>query len=624
MGTRASVAVEGDTAAVQPLAFLRQHHPFSELDDDALADVGSSLEIVFAAAGETLLVEAGAPAEAVGVIRKGALELVTGDVVIDQLEAGDAYGLTSVMTKQPPTVTVRAVEDTLHYLIPGDVVRRVFGTGGGVATVWAIARQRIRAADAVARSARAADPRFARIGSLVRRPLVTADPSINVADAAAVMRDQRVSSLVLQGGTVEAIVTDRDLRTKVVAARGSFEAPALEIATTPVLRAPAAMPAGEAILMMLAKGIHHLPVDDGGRLVGVVTDTDLMALEDGSAFSIRSAIDRAGSVEAVIDAARTYPGVVAALVEAGTDPVDVSRIVTIIIDAAATRLVKLAADELGDAPCAFAWIALGSAARHEPALDADQDHALAFGSGFEPTEHDAYFAALAERVTAGLEAIGFPRCHGDAMAVHSAMRAPLTTWQERFRTWIRQPNADGMILSSIGFDFRTIAGSLSADDALDAAVAEARLNPGFVRLLTKGALRHEPPTGFVRHLVVESKGEHRGALDVKHGGITIITSIARARAVAAGASVKDTLSRLSAAAHGGTLDPASATELDEAFRFLMELRLRHQAAQVRAGTPVDDFVDPHELGPIERSGLREAFRTIRGEQTALSVEVDAR
>jgi CBS domain-containing protein len=616
--------VEGDTAAVQPLAFLRQHHPFSELDDDALARIGSSLEIVFTPAADTLLVEAGAPAGAVGVIRKGALELVTGDVVIDQLEAGDAYGFTSVMTEQPPTVTVRAVEDTLSYLIPGDVVRRVFGTGDGVATVWAIARQRIRAADAVARSARTADPRFARIGSLVRRPLVTADPSITVAEAATMMRDQRVSSLVLQGGDIEAIVTDRDLRTKVVAERGSFDAPALQVATTPVLRAPAAMPAGEAILLMLAQGIHHLPVDDAGQLVGVVTDTDLMALEDGSAFSIRSAIDRAGSIEAVIDAARGYPAVVAALVEAGTDPIDVSRIVTIIIDAATTRLVKLAGDELGEPPCAFAWIALGSAARHEPALDADQDHALAFGSGFVPGEHDAYFAALAERVTAGLEAIGFPRCHGDAMAVHSAMRAPLTAWQERFRSWIRQPNADGMILSSIGFDFRTVAGSLPADDALDTAVAEARANPGFVRLLTKGALRHEPPTGFVRHLVVESKGEHRGTLDVKHGGITIVTSIARALAVAAGASVKDTLARLAAAAEGGMLDPASATELDEAFRFLMDLRLRHQAAQVRAGTPVDDFVDPHELGPIERSGLREAFRTIRGEQTALAVEVDAR
>jgi CBS domain-containing protein len=329
------------------------------------------------------------------------------------------------------------------------------------------------------------------------------------------------------------------------------------------------------------------------------------------------------SVEAVVEATRTFRSVVAALVDAGTDPIDVCRIVSIIIEAATARLVKHAGGELGEAPCAFAWITLGSVARHEPALDADQDHALAFGPGFDPPD-DAYFAALAERVTAGLEAIGFPRCHGDAMAVHSAMRAPLTAWQERIATWIRQPDADAMILSSIGFDFRTIAGSLPADDALDAAVADAHANPAFVRLLTKVALRHEPPTGFIKQLVVESKGEHRGTLDLKHGGITIVTSIARARAVAAGASVKDTPGRLAAAARGGTLEPASGAELDEAFRFLLDLRLRHQARQVRAGMPADDFVDPGDLGPVERSGLREAFHTIRREQQALAVEVDVR
>jgi CBS domain-containing protein len=609
---------------VQPLEFLRQYHPFSELDGDALERVGGSLEIVFIAAGETVLIEGGAVAEAVGVIRKGALELVTGDVLVDQLEPGDTYGFPSAMSQQPPSMTVRAVEDTLSYLIPANVARQVFGSPSGVATIWAIARQRIRAADAVARSARAADPRFARIGSLVRRPLVTADPSITVAQAATVMRDERVSSLLLQDGETEAIVTDRDLRTRVVAERGSFDGPAAGIATSPVRRAPSSMTAGEAILEMLTHGIHHLPVEDGGRIVGVVTDTDLIGLEDGSAFSMRGAIERAGSVEALIAATRGYPRVISGLVDAGTDPIDVCRIVSIIIDAATARLVRLAGDELGEAPCAFAWIALGSAARREPALDADQDHALAFGPGFDKEEHNDYFATLAERVTAGLEAIGFPRCNGDAMAVHPAMRAPLTGWQERFETWIRQPGADGMILSSIGFDFRTVAGTLPADDALDAAVAKARTDPGFVRLLTKGALRHEPPTGFVRHLVVESKGDHRGTLDLKHGGITIVTSIARARAVAVGAVAKDTLGRLAAAVRGGSLEAASGTDLDEAFRFLLDLRLRHQAAEVRAGRPVDDFVDPKDLGPIERGGLREAFHTIRREQQALAVEVDLR
>jgi CBS domain-containing protein len=138
------------------MAFLRQHHPFSELDDESAAAIARSLQIVHIPDGDAPLIEDGPPAGAVGVIRKGALQLVTGHVVIDELGPGDLYGLTSVMTEQPPSMTVRAVEDTLAYLVPANVARRVFASRSAAASVWAIARQRVRAADAAARVVRGA------------------------------------------------------------------------------------------------------------------------------------------------------------------------------------------------------------------------------------------------------------------------------------------------------------------------------------------------------------------------------------------------------------------------------------------------------------------------------------
>ena len=609
---------------MEPLTFLRQHHPFSELDEERLGDVGAVLEIAHIPAGEAVLHEGGAPAEAVGLIRKGELELSTGSVVVDLLEPGDAFGLTSVMTGQPPSMTVRAVEDTLCYLVPADVARRALTSAAAMASVWSIARQRVRAADAAARTTHGADPRFARIGTLVRRPPVTVEPGATVAEAAARMRDERVSSLLIREGDEWAIVTDRDLRTRVIAERGSFDRAVAEIASRPIHTATADTLAGEAILQMLELDIHHLPVAEQGRVLGVLTDSDLLDLDRGSPFAVRSAIARAATTHEVVFAARGFPAVVSTLVEAGADPIDVGRVVSVSAAAATARLLSLAIDDLGEAPCAFSWLALGSAARHERALHSDQDHALALGPGFRPEADDAYFADLAERVTAGLEAIGFPRCHGDAMAVHSAMRRPLPDWTERFRTWIHQPDADAMILSSIGFDFREVAGTLDAEPALDAAVAGARTNPAFLQLMARIALREEPPTGFIRSLVVAAKGEHKGTLDIKHGGITIVTSIARARAVAAGSAAKDTLSRLGAAVEAGALRPESGSDLAEAFRFLVDLRLRHQVAQVRAGVTPDDFVDPASLGTIERSGLREAFHAIRGEQQLLALELDIR
>ena len=604
------------------MTFLRQHHPFSELDADDLEQVRRTIQIVHLSAGESILEEGGEPADSVGMIRKGELELVTGDVVVDLLEPGDLFGLTSVMTELPPTMTVRAVDDTLCYLIPAPVARAALATPAATASVWAIARQRVRAADAAARTVRGADPRFARIGALVRREPVTIEASSSIADAAARMRDERVSSLLVESRAGLAIVTDRDLRSRVVAARGSFDQPVGDIATSPVETAPVETLAGEAMLRMLEFDIHHLPVVENGVVIGVITDTDLMDLDRGSPFAIRSAIGRARSTQAVVFAAKGFPLVVAGMVEAGADPIDASRVISVIGDAAAARLLALAVDDLGEPPCAFAWLSLGSAARHERSIRSDQDHALAVGDGDE--EHDLYFAELAERVTAGLEAIGFPRCRGDAMAVHRAMRRSLDDWAERFRTWISQPDADALILSSIGFDFREVAGTLPAEPALDAAVGAARTNEAFLRMLGRVALREEPPTGFVRGLVVESKGEHAGRLDLKHGGITIVTSIARARAIAAGATVKDTLGRLRAAVAAETLSQTSGDDLAEAFRFLLDLRLRHQVAQIRAGQPADDFVDPKELGTIERAGLRETFRSIRAEQHVLALELDLR
>jgi CBS domain-containing protein len=144
--------------------------------------------------------------------------------------------------------------------------------------------------------------------------------------------------------------------------------------------------------------------------------------------------------------------------------------------------------------------------------------------------------------------------------------------------------------------------------------------PAFLRHLARRALDEKPPTGFVRDLVVEPRGEHAGTVDVKHGGIVIVTNLARAYAVGAGVSAKRTLDRLRGAEAAGAIDAETREGLEEAFRFLWEVRLRHHLARVRAGQEPDDFVDPHELGSVARQGLKEAFRIVARAQRGLALE----
>ncbi|HEY5858768.1 MAG TPA: putative nucleotidyltransferase substrate binding domain-containing protein [Actinomycetota bacterium] len=599
--------------------FLGRYPPFDALTHEHLAEIAGSVEIEHFAAGVTILQQGGEPATAQYVIRKGAVELLDDGQLLDLLVEGELFGQFSLLAHESPTLTVRAQEDTLCYLVPAEVADAVLGSHAGMAFVIGSMRRRITSA--IEAAANAPDRRLTTIGELVRRDVVTTPPSTSVADAAALMAAERVSSLLIPVHEGWAIVTDRDLRTKVVAVRAGSELVVGEIATFPARMLPAQTLAGEALLSMFADGVHHFPVTDPhGKVIGVVTDTDLMGLGRHTPFAAKSAIERARTDAEVAEAGRELPQVVTTMVDARADPIDVGRVVSLIVDALTERLLQLAIAEHGDPPCAWAWLALGSAARHEQALRTDQDHALAYDPVEGQPDPDPYFAKMAEFVTAGLEAAGIPRCNGDAMATHPALRRPLDGFVDMFAEWMDRADQQATVLSSIGYDFRQVSGPLDAEPALVEAVRRARARPIFVRQLSRRALDLSPPTGFFRDLVVHAKGEHAGHLDIKHGGITIVNNLARVWAVRTGVAAKGTIARLSAAAVAGGMDTSVASELSEAFHFLWDVRLRHQVDQVKAGVAPDDFIDPKELASFSRSGLKEAFRAITRAQRLLRSE----
>jgi CBS domain-containing protein len=602
--------------------FLGRYPPFDGLSAERLAAVAAEVQIEHLPAGTVVLQQDGAPAEHLYVVRKGAVELLDDGRLLDLLGEGEAFGQFSLLAQGGPTATVRAHEDTLCYLIPPAVAEDVLGTSSGQAFVIGTMRERLRSS-AQAVASLGPDPQLIPVGTLVRREPVTVDPDVSVAEAAATMAAERVSCLLIPMDGDWGILTDRDLRSRVVAVRGDLDGPVRAVASFPALRLGAETPAGEALLRMFSQGLHHFPVAGGdGTITGVVTDTDLMGLTRHTPFAIKSAIERADSSDAVSAAGRELPQVVVAMVAVNADPVDVGRVAAMTVDAMTERLLQLGMAAQGDPPCAWAWLALGSAARHEQALKTDQDHALAYDPPpGETAAVDPYFAELAEFVTAGLEAAGIPRCNGDAMATQSALRKPIGEWVETFLGWIDDPDPTSSVLASIGYDFRQVAGPLHAEPVLDGAIKQARSHPAFLRHLSRRALDLRPPTGFFRNLVVEHGGEHAGRLDVKHGGISIVNNLARAYAVSAGSTAKGTVTRLDDAVVAGTLDADMGRELIEAFHFLWGVRLRHQSDQVRAGEAPDDFVDPATLGPVARSGLKEGFRVLARAQRLMASEL---
>jgi CBS domain-containing protein len=616
-----------DTPTVMQVeAFLARHPPFDSLETAELERVARSVQIEFFAAGTTILQQAGEPARSLYVVRTGAVELLDEGRVLDLLGEGEAFGHPSLLSGLGPAFAVRAHEDTLCYLVDRVVAEEVMATPSGLAFLTASLLRRERRAGLAREGESAAPVGLVRVGALIRRRPVICAPEATVREAAELMSKERVSAVLVSTEKGLGIMTDRDLRSRVLASSLPGETPVREVMSFPVITTSVDATADDVLLLMLEHGFHHTPVIDlKGQVVGVVSDGDLFGLERVAPFSVHRAIERATTELEVAEEASRLPEIVVALVEVETDPVEVGHIIAATIDAATRQLIALSLRELGEPPGSWAWLALGSEARNEQSLRTDQDHALIFDpadGAADEAEH--YFGELARRVTDGLEMAGVPRCRGEVMASNPLWRRSVNAWVAEFRARLADPGMDGKVFTSIALDYRRVAGSLDIESTLDGLIRQASRDPMFGRRLARTALELRPPTGFVRDFVVEARGSQAGTLDLKHGGITPITNLARAYAVGSGRTGNRTLWRLREVSSMGVLDPDVSFGLEEAFRLLWRVRLEHQAAQVGAGLPGDDAVNPRSLGPLTRRGLKDAFRLTARAQRALSTEMGLR
>ncbi len=604
--------------------FLAAHSPFDWLPGAVLDSIPSRLSVGYHRRGTVVLTEGSTPDELL-VVRSGAVELRDphGDLV-ERGSAGICIGGTALATGGPQPVTVQAIEDTLVLACPAALFHDLSQRHPEFASFFEHDAGRLRDAVTRQRQQQMTSGDLAvlqsRVGDLIRRAPVSVTADAAIVDAAQVMSAERISSvLVTEGERLVGILTDRDLRTRVLAAGVEPRAAVSTVMTSDPVTSSTDTLALEAMLELARRNIHHLPVVEHGLPVGMITATDLLRLQQTSPVFLVGDIAKAPDVRTVAELATRLQWVAASLVRQGTSAHDAGRVVTTVGDAIEQRLLALAEAEMGPPPVPYAWLTLGSRARFEQALGPDQDHALLLHDDYRPEPHAAYFRELAERVTSGLATVGYPRCRGEKMATNPKWRQPLATWRAHVADWVGTPTGEAVLEASVFFDLRHQYGDRELTAELAATQRRAaRGSPIFLAYLAAHAASQHPPLGFFRELVVDRSGDHRDALDVKRGGINIIVEIARLHGLACGSEATSTTARLDDAVAARRLSPVLAADLRDAWEFLAHLRLRHQADQFRSGQPVDNWVDPSALSHFEKRHLKAAFGVIRAAQGALA------
>ena len=331
--------------------FLARHAPFDVLPGEVLDGIPRQCTLRYARRG-TVVLEVGQQGEGLYVVRSGAVDVVDeSGTLIERVDTGSAFGMSSLLERRPTRFRCVATEDSLLVVLPTQLFESLAREHTAFVTFYT-ATHRDRLTKAIANLQRATSGTTVLgtvVGELVAREPVTTEAGASVADAAAAMSRAGVSSLLVVDGTgLCGIVTDRDLRNRVLAVRLDPGRPVREVMTAPALTMRSDAMAFEALLEMVSRGIHHLPVVGGhGELIGMITTTDLVRLGNSDPVVLAADIGRQRTLAGVVELAGRIPPALAELVDRDVSAADIGRVTTALGDAVRRRVVALVEEELG-------------------------------------------------------------------------------------------------------------------------------------------------------------------------------------------------------------------------------------------------------------------------------------
>jgi len=602
---------------------LARQRGFAQLSTKSRDALAAQFTLVTVTAGTTLMTQGQLPSRLV-LILSGAVRLSDPDLNLSvQLEAGDLFGFGATPTPQLATwQAVAAADCELAWLTAQDLEQLCAKHAQLAYFFPSIApadQPQARPANLVSESGSALNLLNTPIRTLIKREPITLPPDTSIQDTAVVMRDRRVSSVLLvEQGLLFGLVTDRELRNRVVALKLDINRPVADIATLAPMTVSANSPAFEALLLMARHNIHHMPVMDGGNILGMITATDLTEQHSTSAVYLAGDIYKQTSLDGLKSISSRIKQLQQHLAAADASAYNTGHIVTAITDAITTRLIQLAEAQMGPAPVDYVWVAAGSQARNEQTAKSDQDNCLMLDDAFDEAVHGEYFKRFSKFVCDGLAECGYIHCPGEMMAMTDQWRQPRRVWAEYFRKWVDQPKPKSLMLTCVFFDLRAIHGKAELLDGLRQQVVQhTKGNSLFLAHMVSNALKHRPPLGMFGQITLSRGGDHPHTIDLKHTGIVPIVDLARVYALAAGVTVANTHDRLEVSAQAGEVTEQSARDLRDALEFLGKLRIAHQARQMALGQAPDNFLALEELSNFERSHLKDAFSVVQTLQGVL-------
>ncbi len=460
----------------------------------------------------------------------------------------------------------------------------------------------------------------------VSEPLISCYLSTSVTAAAKLMKDVNSGALLVRGeeeSDYVGIVTDQDIRKRIVASNLQADLPVSQIMSAPLVCVHEDALMFEGLLAMLENNVGHIVIkDNNGKATRVVGAMQFLRNQKYPLAMLLRDINSSETPEQLFKVRERLPMITRATYTSNPDSHNMTRIISAAAEAVTKKCISFAIGELGPPPSAFVFMALGSVGREEQTLVTDQDNALIYDDvppgQMEEVAH--YFLKLGEKVCTWLDRAGYSFCDGEIMAMNPKWCQPLSVWQDYFKQWVATSEPEDLLETKIFFDFRGVYGDFELVNKLRHHLHEqVKQKPMFLFHLVHNCLQFKPPLGMFKNIVVESAGEHREKFSIKKA-MTPIVDLVRIYSLKHGISETSTFSRLLKLEADGHLSPSEYRELNLVYRCLLEQRFKHQLGALEEGIEPDNHVNPKELTEMEQAILREAMSQTSSFQSRMSFD----
>ena len=590
--------------------FLNTSAPFDMLDKEQKLELVKHTELIYLTADNVSDLQKGK--SSLFLIQNGQFSVQDSDAPLRHLSEGDYFGYTNIMEKRNFSLSISVDSPGLVYCFEASAVTPLFELPA-IRNFFDGLRNNALQNHAISDSN--SMWLYKGLEDVINKSPVSVDVETSITVAAQIMTNQKVSSLlVTREDKLIGIITDRDLRSRVVAASLDIHLPVSHIMTPNPAQIMGNRTLFDALALMTERNIHHLPVIDQQTLVplGMVTASDIIRHQRGNVLFIIGELSKAENLYELTRLSWQLPHYFSAHAKKAGDYDIAGKILSQATDIMTRKLIGFFQQANGKAPMMFAWLVYGSQAREDQTMGSDQDNGLLLAE--RPSEAQAeYFAKMADYVCNGLAKCGIKLCDGNIMASNPKLRLSLEEAIEEAKRWVKAPTKDAIMHFNIFLDVRCAAGDISLFKQLQRQRAPLMKQNMFLAALTRNSNEISVPLSMFQKFIYEKGRKEKDVIDLKTRAVALINNIARIYALADGVTLPNTLARLDALSENSQLSKRDATNLRDIWLFLNRLRWRHQLEN----KVTDNRVSVSSLSSIEKHQLKAAFKAIERTNQAM-------